>query len=62
MPSLFPTKCSTWPPPAASFEEFERLHVFLTNVSLSYKHFDRDHGGARALLDAALEPVDSLIS
>jgi Ca2+-binding EF-hand superfamily protein len=28
-----------------TFDEFERLHDFLTNVQTSFEYFDRDHNG-----------------
>lgn len=28
-----------------NFAEFQRLHVFLTNMQKSYQHFDNDHNG-----------------
>lgn len=37
-----------WPHPFRhiSFEEFEKLHVWLSNISQSFRHFDADRGGA----------------
>jgi len=28
-----------------NFQEFQRLHLFLTNMQKSYQHFDNDHNG-----------------